>query len=251
MPDLEGPLAGTCLASRHTMSAMRILLIEDHRDIAANIAEYFEAKGDAVRVAADGNTGLDYALAGEYDVIVLDLMLPGIDGLTLCKQLRARAAANANTPILMLTAKDLLTDKVAGFDAGADDYLVKPFSLVELAARLKALTRRATTATSQRVLAVSDLHFNLDTLEATRAGQPVKLNPSTRRILAILMQNSHRVVTREEIELELWGAGAPGADILRAHVHALRNAVDKGFDEKLVHTVHGTGYRIAPQAALG
>jgi DNA-binding response OmpR family regulator len=150
----------------------------------------------------------------------------------------------------MLTAKDLLADKVAGFDAGADDYLVKPFSLVELAMRLKALTRRATMLSTQRVLVVSDLRFDLNTLEATRAGQPIKLNPSTRRILAMLMQHSHRVVAREELEQELWGTSAPGADILRAHVHALRNAVDKGFDEKLVHTVHGTGYRISPPAAL-
>jgi DNA-binding response OmpR family regulator len=152
----------------------------------------------------------------------------------------------------MLTAKDLLDDKVAGFEAGADDYLIKPFSLVELAARLKALVRRQTTSIvpTQRSLSVADLQFDTDTLQASRAGQPIKLNPSTRRILSVLMQNTHRVVTREELEKELWGTSAPGADILRAHVHALRTAVDKGFDEKLVHTVHGTGYRIAPLSAL-
>jgi len=227
---------------------MRILLIEDHRDIAANIADYCEAKGDSVRVAADGLVGLQLARDGDYDVIVLDLMLPGMDGLTLCRELRA--TQTTQPPILMLTAKDLLADKVAGFEAGADDYLVKPFSLVELAARLKALTRRAIAPQSPRVLIVSDLQFDLDTLHATRGGHAIKLNPSTRRILSILMQNSHRVVTREEIELELWGTSAPGADILRAHVHALRTAVDKGYDEKLVHTVHGTGYRISPAASL-
>ncbi|HTE42727.1 MAG TPA: response regulator transcription factor [Steroidobacteraceae bacterium] len=225
---------------------MRILLVEDHRDIAANIAEYCEARGDSVQIAADGLTGLKLARSGEHDVIVLDLMLPGMDGLSVCRELRA---SQSNTPILMLTAKDLLADKVAGFEAGADDYLIKPFSLVELAARLKALSRRAVPSV-QRVLNVADLQFDLDTLHATRSGQALKLNPSTRRILSVLMQNTHRVVAREELEQELWGAGAPGADILRAHVHALRNAVDKGFDEKLVHTVHGTGYRIAPQSAL-
>jgi DNA-binding response OmpR family regulator len=229
---------------------MRILLIEDHRDIAANIAEYCEAKGDSVRIATDGIVGLNLALEGDYDVIVLDLMLPGLDGLSVCQHLRA--TPGMQTPVLMLTAKDLLDDKIAGFDAGADDYLIKPFSLVELAARLKALARRQGTSTlpTQRSLNIADLHFDVDTLQATRAGQPIKLNPSTRRILNVLMQNTHRVVTREELEKELWGASAPGADILRAHVHALRTAVDKGFDEKLVHTIHGTGYRIAPMSAL-
>jgi DNA-binding response OmpR family regulator len=228
---------------------MRILLIEDHRDIAANIAEYCEAKGDSVHIATDGITGLELAREGEHDVVVLDLMLPGLDGLSVCQHLRA---AGVQTPVLMLTAKDLLDDKVAGFEAGADDYLIKPFSLVELAARLKALVRRQTTSTvpTQRSLSVADLQFDTDTLQASRAGQPIKLNPSTRRILSVLMQNTHRVVTREELEKELWGTSAPGADILRAHVHALRTAVDKGFDEKLVHTVHGTGYRIAPLSAL-
>lgn len=228
---------------------MRILLIEDHRDIAANIAEYFAAKGDSVQIAGDGNTGLALARSEEFDVVVLDLMLPGLDGLSVCQQLRA---AHASVPVLMLTAKDLLEDKVAGFEAGADDYLVKPFSLVELAARLKALARRQppVTPTTQPTIEIADLHFDLDTLHATRAGQPIKLNPSTRRILSVLMLNTHRVVTREELEKELWGTSAPGADILRAHVHALRTAVDKGFDEKLVHTIHGTGYRLAPQSAL-
>ena len=222
---------------------MRILLIEDHADIAANVADYFTAKGDSVRIARDGLTGLQLAREGDCDVIVLDLMLPGLDGLSVCRELRA--PPGTSIPILMLTAKDLLTDKVAGFDAGADDYLVKPFSLVELAARLKALTRRQAAPTqAQRVLTVADLHFDLDTLTATRADRPLKLNPTTRRILGLLMQNAHRVVTRDELEHELWGSAAPGADVLRAHIHSLRTSVDKDFERKLVHTVHGTGYRI-------
>jgi DNA-binding response OmpR family regulator len=224
---------------------MRILLIEDHQDIAANIAEYCTAKGDHVLIAADGISGLELARSDEHDVIVLDLMLPGMDGLAVCRELRA---STLQTPILMLTAKDLLADKIAGFEAGADDYLVKPFSLVELAARLKALTRRALTP-SPRLLVVADLHFDLNTLQATRAGHPLKLNPTTRRILAVLMQNTRRVVAREELERELWDGAAPGADVLRAHVHALRSAVDKDSDLKLVHTVHGTGYRLAPLPA--
>jgi DNA-binding response OmpR family regulator len=227
---------------------MRILLIEDHRDIAANIADYFSGKNAFVTVANDGPSGLELARHDAFDVIILDLMLPGMDGITLCRTLRA--SERILTPILMLTAKDLLGDKVAGFDAGADDYLIKPFSLLELAARVKALARRGTAPNATRQLTVADLEFDLDTLQATRSGQAIKLNPTTRRILGLLMQNAHRVVAREELERELWGESAPGADVLRAHVHALRTAVDKGFDEKLVHTVHGTGYRVSPASAL-
>lgn len=221
---------------------MRILLIEDHRDIAANIADYFAAKGDTVQIAADGVQGLALAQQRAHDVIVLDLMLPGIDGIEVCRRLRA--STDTQTPILMLTARDLLADKITGLDAGADDYLVKPFSLQELAARLRALLRRAGTP-NQTLLTVADLQFDLQTLIATRASQPLKLNPTTRRILALLMQQTHRVVSREEIEQHLWGDQKPGPDVLRAHVHALRTAVDKDHAIKLVHTIHGTGYRLS------
>src|SRR5690606_9396115 len=134
--------------------------------------------------------------------------------------------------VLMLTAKDLLEDKIEGFEAGADDYLVKPFSLAELDARLKALVRRASVPDVPRVLSVADLTFDLDTLEAQRAGEPIKLNPTTRRLLMLLLQNSHRVVTRAELERELWGDQPPQGDYLRAHMHALRTAVDKNFSVK-------------------
>jgi len=229
-----------------TIRTMRILLIEDHRDIAANIAEYFGAKGDTVVIAADGINGLQLASHQPFDTIILDVMLPGLDGLSICRQLRA--GASSHVPILMLTAKDLLSDKIAGFEAGADDYLVKPFSLLELAARLTALLRRSqpqSPSSSGQSLQIGDLRFDMDTLDATRGGQPVKLNPTTRRILTLLMQNTHRVVTREELEQVLWGTATPNADVLRAHMHALRNALDKSFTVKLLHTIHGTGYRLA------
>ena len=222
---------------------MNLLLVEDHHDIAANIAEYFAARGDDVSHAADGRTGLQMALENTYDAVVLDLMLPGLDGLSLCRSLRQ--TGHARLPILMLTAKDLLADKIEGFDAGADDYLVKPFSLAELDARLKALVRRASPVEAPRVLTVGDLKFDLDTLEAERSGAAIKLNPTTRRILVILMQNANRVVTRTELERELWGERPPEGDFLRAHVHALRTAIDKNFETKLLHTIHGTGYRLA------
>lgn len=223
--------------------AMKLLLIEDHHDIAANIAEYFEARGDVVAHALDGESGLAMAQQDVYDAIVLDLMLPGIDGIAVCRSLRS--SADTRIPILMLTAKDLIEDKVEGFEAGADDYLVKPFSLAELDVRLKALIRRSGPPETRRTLSVGDLKFDLDTLEAERAGIPVKLNPTTRRILVVLMQNANRVVTRAELEKELWGDAPPEGDFLRAHMHALRAAIDKNFPDKLLHTVHGIGYRIA------
>jgi DNA-binding response OmpR family regulator len=222
---------------------MHLLLIEDHRDIAANIAEYFEARGDTVEHAVEGARGLQLALGNAYDAIVLDIMLPELDGLSLCRNLRQ--AGRTRVPVLMLTAKDLLEDKIEGFEAGADDYLVKPFSLAELDARLKALVRRAAPIDAPRVLTVADLRFDLDTLEAERGGERLKLNPTTRRILVVLMQNSHRVVTRAELERELWGDRPPEGDFLRAHMHALRTAIDKNYPDKLLHTVHGTGYRLS------
>jgi DNA-binding response OmpR family regulator len=221
---------------------MRLLLIEDHKDIAENIKEYFVARGAQVEHAIDGLAGLKAALSGHYDAIVLDVMLPGLDGFAVCRRLRS--AEGLRTPVLMLTAKDLLSNKVAGFEAGADDYLVKPFSLIELEARLKALIRRSQSAGS-RVLTVGGLKFNLDTLEAEREGQKLKLNPTTRRILAVLIQNRHRVVPRAELERELWGDEPPEGDVLRAHMHALRTAIDKGFSQRLLHTVHGVGYRLS------
>jgi len=233
---------------------MQLLLIEDHKDIAANIADFFEARGDSVAHATDGDNGLQLALEYPYDAIVLDLMLPGMDGLALCRSLRQ--AGHTRVPVLMLTAKDLLADKIEGFEAGADDYLVKPFSLAELDLRLRALVRRASPPASppsspppSRTLGVGDLRFDLDTLEAERGGERIKLNPTTRRILAVLMQNANRVVTRAELEHELWGDDAPEGDFLRAHMHALRTAIDKNFPVKLLHTIHGTGYRLAPDSA--
>jgi DNA-binding response OmpR family regulator len=226
---------------------MRILLVEDHQDIAENISDYFEAHGDHVEHVSNGVIGLQLARSQLYDVIVLDLMLPGMDGISLCRKLREEA--QIHTPVLMLTAKDMLSDKAAGFEAGADDYLIKPFSLLELGLRLRALARRPAAITPRdsdatHHVSVADLTFNLDTLEAERAQQPLKLNPTTRRLLAMLIQNTHRVVTRAELEQSLWGHEVPEGDVLRAHMHALRATIDKGFDTKLLHTIHGTGYRL-------
>ncbi len=222
---------------------MRLLLIEDHQDIADNVCEYFTERGHTVEHASNGESGLERLRNGQHEMVVLDIMLPGLDGLAVCRKLRNDL--KSQLPVLMLTAKDLVADKLVGFEAGADDYLVKPFSLLELEARVGALLRRVTPKTSGAPMQVAGLAFDPNTLVATRDGQTLKLNPSTRRLLVLLMQNSHRVVSRRELERELWGEEPPDGDVLRAHMYALRNAVDKPFNQKLLHTHHGEGYRLA------
>jgi DNA-binding response OmpR family regulator len=222
---------------------MRILVVEDHRDIAENIGDYLGPKGHEIDYAADGVTGLHLAVTNSYDVIVLDLMLPALDGMSLCRKLREEA--KRDTPVLMLTARDQLDDKVEGFRAGADDYLVKPFALKELEIRLEALRRRGTSAVTSRALKVGDLEFDPDTQVVKRGGKRLELNPSLRRLLGVLMTNTNRVVRRDELEATLWGEDRPDADVLRAHIYALRSIIDKPFERKLLHTVHGTGYRLS------
>ena len=222
---------------------MRILVIEDNRDIAENIGDFLEPKGHELDFAADGITGLHLAVTQDYDAIVLDLMLPGIDGISLCRKLREEA--KKTTPVIMLTARDRLENKVEGFGAGADDYLVKPFEMKELEVRLLALERRGAGRAVSRILRIGDLEYDPDAESVKRAGQTLDLNPSLRKLLRVLMQNSHRVVTRDELERVLWGDDRPDGDVLRAHIYALRTAIDRPFDTKLLRTVHGTGYRLS------
>ena len=222
---------------------MRLLLVEDHQDIAENVCEYLSSRGHQIEHTLTGEDALTRLASRPFDVIVLDIMLPGRDGLSICRSLRGELHVRA--PVLMLTAKDLVVDKVAGFEAGADDYLVKPFSLLELEVRLQALARRGPPRSAEGVLNIAGLKYDPATLVAERDGVAIKLNPSTRRLLLLLMQNSHRVVSRHELERELWGDEPPDGDVLRAHMYALRNAVDKPFKQKLLHTHHGEGYRLA------
>lgn len=221
---------------------MRILVIEDNRDILANILDYLELKGFIVDCAQDGLSGMHLALTQPYDLIVLDIMLPGMDGYQICQKLRQEAGNN--TPIIMLTARDALDDRLVGLNAGADDYLVKPFALSELVARIEAVLRRSS-GTNKRVLEVADLRYNLETLEVSRAGQPLKLNPIGLKLLATLMQRSPAVVRREALEEALWGDDIPDSDSLRSHIHQLRQSIDKPFATTLLHTVHGVGFRLA------
>lgn len=221
---------------------MNILLIEDNRDLALNMFDYFEAKGHAMDLAEDGISGLHLAASNQYDVLILDLMLPGIDGLTLCRRLRE---AGRHTPVLMLTARDSLDDKIAGLEAGADDYVVKPFALREVEARLLALVRRAQVREGPSVLQVSDLSFNPDTLKVMRGERTIELPPIPLKILEILMRQSPRVLPREELERGIWGDSPPDSDALRAHLHILRNAIDKQADIPLIRTLRGIGYQIS------
>lgn len=220
---------------------MRVLIIEDNPDIAANIGDYLEDIGYTVDFAGDGVTGLHLAVVNDFDAIILDLALPGMDGLEVCRKLRQDA--NKDTPVLMLTARDRLEDKLAGFEKGADDYLVKPFELQEVAARLKVLASRGRRRT-KRELTVSDLVYNLDTLSVTRQGQEIHLNPIGLKLLQCLMEASPNVVSRTDLEMEVWGEEMPDSDSLRVHIHTLRSAIDKPFESNLIQTRHGIGYRL-------
>lgn len=226
---------------------MRILLVEDNRDILANLADYLELKGYSVDCAQDGLSGLHLAVGNHYDLIVLDVMLPGLDGYSLCRRLREEA--RSSVPVIMLTARDQLDDRLQGFNAGADDYLLKPFALSELAARIEAVLRRSQGGV-RRLLQVADLSYDLDTLEVSRAGQRLKLNPLGLKLLALLMQRSPHVLRREALEEALWGDDCPDSDSLRSHIHQLRQTIDKPFPIPLLHTVHGVGYRLADDHAL-
>ncbi|MBW7900999.1 MAG: response regulator transcription factor [Rhodocyclaceae bacterium] len=220
---------------------MRLLVIEDNRDILANLADYLGLKGYTVDCAADGLTGLHLAATQHYDLIVLDVMLPGLDGFGLCRRLRE--SERSDVPIIMLTARDALDDRLRGFETGADDYLTKPFALPELAARIEAVLKRA--RGGGRELRVGDLRYDLDTLAVSRAGQDLHPGPIGLKLLAVLMQKSPAVVRREVLEEALWGDSPPDSDSLRSHVHALRQLIDKPFPTPLLHTVHGIGYRLA------
>lgn len=219
-----------------------VLLIEDNRDIAEMVTSYLEDRGYQLDYAADGVTGLHLAIVNQYDVILLDLMLPGLDGLSVCRKLREEA--RIDTPLLMLTARDTQRDKISGLDAGADDYLVKPFDIGELEARLRALVRRRGGTVAIDRLQVADLTLDTGTLEVERHGQRLTLAPIALKMLTTLMRASPRVVSRSELERAVWGDLPPDSDTLRSHLYTLRKTIDKPFDKPLLHTIHGAGYRL-------
>lgn len=218
---------------------MRILIVEDNRDILANLIDFLELKGHTVDCAENGMNGLHLAATEHFDLAILDIMLPGIDGFTLCKRLRE---GQHHLPVIMLTARDTLDDRLKGFSSGADDYLVKPFELSELEARIEAIVRR--TRGTQRRLQVGDLCYDLDTLGITRGNQSIRLNPICLTLLETLMRKSPSVVRRDILEEAVWGDDAPDSDSLRSHIHTLRQAIDKPFNSPLLHTVHGIGFKL-------
>ena len=226
--------------NKHVYQLMRVLVVEDNPDVAANIGDYLEDKGHVVDFALDGITGLHLAVTQPVDVIVLDIMLPGMDGMTLCR--RFREESDKTTPILMLTAKDTLDDKLEGFDAGADDYLLKPFALEELEARLQALVRRSRQGGAP-VLEIGPVRVDTGQRLVAKAGKPIKLNRTCYRILVELMRAAPAVVSREDLEHLLWSDFKPASDVLRTNIYALRKALDSPGEESLIETVVGVGFR--------
>ena len=229
--------------SQQEQSAGRILLVEDNRNISEMVGEFLGRRGFAVDYAADGREGLRMATENEYDALVLDVMLPQMDGFEVCRRLREEA--RRNTPVLLLTARDSVDDKVRGLEAGGDDYLVKPFAIQELEARVRALIRRERRQSTVEVLHVADLQLDTQTLQVHRGGRELQLSPIGLKLLTILMRESPRVVGRREIEREIWGESLPDSDTLRSHLYNLRKVIDRPFERPLLHTIHSAGYRLA------
>lgn len=215
---------------------MLVLLIEDNRALAAHIIEYVELDDIECDYTERGDHGLELAQQGLFDMIILDINLPGLDGLSVCQQLRE---AGNKTPILMLTARDSLENKLNGFNLGADDYLTKPFDLPELVVRVKALARRSVPQHSQ--LQVSDLTLDLSLREASRQGQRLSLHPIGWDLLVALAKASPAPVSRRELERAIWQEAPPDSDALKSHLYQLRKVLNKPFDTPLLHTLKNVG----------
>jgi len=220
--------------------SLKLLLIEDQRDLAESIWDFFERRGHLIDHAGDGAQGLRMALDGRFDVIVLDLGLPRLDGLELCRRLRE---AGHGVPVLMLTARDGLDDKLRGFASGADDYLVKPFAMAELEARVLNLHRRHG---GDGLLSHGALALDPEQRCAIREGRRIALSAIQTRLLQALLRAAPGVVRSEQLQVAGWGEEAPGADALHSQISALRALIDKPFETPLLLTVHGLGYRLQP-----
>jgi len=230
------------------MPAMRILVIEDDAGVASFIVGGLREGGHTVDHATDGKEGLFLATTGEYDALIIDRMLPNVDGLTIVRTLRA---SDVTTPTLILSALGEVDDKVKGLRAGADDYIGKPFAFAELMARLEAITRRPAREGSDEIteMQVGDLHINLLSREVRRAGQSIDLQPREFRLLEYLMRNRDQVVTRTMLLENVWDYHFdPQTNVIDVHISRLRRKIDKGFDPQLIHTVRGAGYRLSESA---
>lgn len=224
---------------------MRILVVEDEEKIAAFIKKGLEEEGYAVDMVGDGEAAIDYALSADYDVIILDIMLPRKDGFAVCRELRARGSS---APVLMLTARDAVDDRVQGLDAGADDYLVKPFAFRELVARVRALLRRPRELVPSR-LQVGDLVLDVRTRTAERGGRRIELTAREYALLEFLMRNRNQVLTRTQIAEHVWDYDfLTESNIVDVYIRYLRVKIDQDFEPKLIQTVRGAGYKISDQA---
>jgi heavy metal response regulator len=218
---------------------MRILVIEDEKKVAGFLKNGLKEEGYAVDDAFDGLTGFDLAVENEYDIIILDLMLPGLDGITLCQKLRAQGN---QTPILMLTAREAVKDRVIGLDAGADDYMTKPFAFEELLARIRVLLRKRPVVQELK-LEIGDLVLDLITHKVKRGGDEIELTTKEYALLEFLMRNAGTIVTRTMISEHVWDINFETfTNVIDVYINYLRNKIDRDHDEKLIHTVRGRGY---------
>lgn len=219
---------------------MKVLVVEDDKKIARFIAKGLREAGFAVEHIADGEEGLYLALHGDYDVIVMDIMLPKMDGLSVIEEMRR---SGISTPVLILSAKRSVDDRVKGLNIGSDDYLTKPFAFSELLARIQALLRRATGAAEPTQLVVGDLVLDLISRSVTRSGKKIELLPREIALLEYLMRNAGRVVSRTMLLEHVWGINFdPSTNVVDVHICRLRDKVDRGFLRKFIHTVRGIGY---------
>jgi DNA-binding response OmpR family regulator len=226
---------------------MRVLIVEDERKISAYVKRGLREQGYAADAAFDGREALDLAASAPYDLIILDILLPEMDGFTVCRTLRSR---DVRVPILMLTARDAVDDRVSGLDAGADDYLVKPFAMKELLARLRALTRRRSDASKSSVLHVADLRMDTTTRRVRRADRSIELTAKEYAVLECLMHEPDRVFTRTMIAEHVWNYDIYNeSNVVDVYIRNLRRKIDDGFELKLISTVRGAGYRLSAQTA--
>jgi len=222
---------------------MKLLLVEDDERIYDFLKKGLSSEGYTVDLAVDGEEGLHLAKNSDYEAIILDIMLPVIDGLTLCSIIRK---SKNQVPIIMLTAKDTVEDKVKGLDAGADDYLIKPFSLTELSARIRALIRRRhPLSTNDNIIIYKDLKININTHEVSRNNNTIDLSATEFRLLQYLAEHRHQIVTKLMILEGVWSYNFdPGSNIVDVYIKYLRDKIDKKSTKKLIKTIHGVGYRL-------